>query len=80
MADRHPLPADNIVLFTRFSTGSLHLTDTEERDALARQIHAARRALQASWKLYAYRGPYRILDNWKPRPVPAHLRPKAKHA
>ncbi len=64
---KHPLPAGNIVLLTRFSIGSLHLTDAAARSNLARDIRAARRRQQADWRLHDYTGPFRIFDHWKPR-------------
>jgi hypothetical protein len=58
--NKHPWTAEKIVLWTRFSIGSLTMTDPTARYHLARAIRAGRRALQASWRLRNYKGPYRI--------------------
>jgi hypothetical protein len=66
---KHPLTAAFLVLLTRFSIGSLRLTEPAVRRRLAREIRAARRRLQADWQLHSYTGPFRIFEHWAPRPV-----------
>jgi hypothetical protein len=56
------MDAKCLVLLTRISVGSLHLTDPVDRAALASTIRAARRAQEDSWKLHGYPRTFRIFS------------------
>jgi len=64
---KQPLSAAFLVKLTRFSIGSLHLADPDDRRDRAREIRAARRIRQRDWALRSYAGPYRIFAHWAPR-------------